>query len=300
MKKIFISWSGDRSNLVAQALNSWLKKVVQSVDPFISTDMERGVRWMNVVNENLDEHDFGILCVTPENTQSVWLNYEAGALSKHLGTTGRLIPYALGFENLAKLKPPLSQYNAAKTDRQGTLQLVKTLNLGTDNPLADDVIQDVFQAFWPELDAKLTAIAEMNVAGSSVASRSVDDMVEEALTLLRNLTRVQETSNMAAAEETWASTGSGFYSRFIHFDQSHIDRQHQVADICKRFTGADPTTIDLNPSRNKVLISFAHDVESQAVADIMNAIDNELGIKVLGIISSPIHLSDGPFRQPDF
>ena len=44
--KVFISWSGERSRLVAQELGPWLKKVIQSVEPWISTDMERGIKWL--------------------------------------------------------------------------------------------------------------------------------------------------------------------------------------------------------------------------------------------------------------
>ena len=44
--KVFISWSGRRSHEVADALAGWLKKVVQSADPWVSSEMERGVKWL--------------------------------------------------------------------------------------------------------------------------------------------------------------------------------------------------------------------------------------------------------------
>jgi len=34
--QIFISWSGDRSCLIAEAIRGWLPKVVQSVKPWMS------------------------------------------------------------------------------------------------------------------------------------------------------------------------------------------------------------------------------------------------------------------------
>lgn len=35
--KVFISWSGDRSRAIAEELRYWLPTIVQSLEPFIST-----------------------------------------------------------------------------------------------------------------------------------------------------------------------------------------------------------------------------------------------------------------------
>src|SRR6266545_7849251 len=78
--KVFISWSGRRSHEVAEALGPWLKKVIQSVDYFLSSEMERGVKWLEVLSTSLDTHSFGIICVTPGNANAPWINFEAGAL----------------------------------------------------------------------------------------------------------------------------------------------------------------------------------------------------------------------------
>jgi hypothetical protein len=53
---------------------------IQAVKPYMNQrDNEAGVRWEDVVSSELKETDFGILCLTPDNLQSTWLNFEAGA-----------------------------------------------------------------------------------------------------------------------------------------------------------------------------------------------------------------------------
>jgi hypothetical protein len=48
-------------------------------------DIQKGERWNDQIGRQLKDHDIGILCVTPENTSSDWLLFEAGALSKMFG-----------------------------------------------------------------------------------------------------------------------------------------------------------------------------------------------------------------------
>jgi hypothetical protein len=45
---------------------------------------EAGVRWEDVVSSELKETDFGILCLTPDNLQSTWLNFDAGRSARLL------------------------------------------------------------------------------------------------------------------------------------------------------------------------------------------------------------------------
>ncbi|WP_368085194.1 TIR domain-containing protein [Vibrio splendidus] len=83
--KVFISWSGDESHKVALALREWLPSVVQSIDPYVSSeDIDKGTRWASDIAGELDESAFGILCVTKQNLDAPWLNFEAGLLEKVL------------------------------------------------------------------------------------------------------------------------------------------------------------------------------------------------------------------------
>ena len=80
--KIFISWSGNSSRLVAEALNDWLPRVIQAVKPFHSSEIDKGAKWSNEIDDALEGTHFGIICLTPDNLDSPWIHYEVGALSK--------------------------------------------------------------------------------------------------------------------------------------------------------------------------------------------------------------------------
>src|SRR5947209_2821697 len=81
--KVFISWSGERSKAVAEALRYWLPKVIQAIEPWMSADdIEKGTRWRSGIADELEQSSVGIICVTRENLDSTWIHFEDGALSK--------------------------------------------------------------------------------------------------------------------------------------------------------------------------------------------------------------------------
>ena len=59
--KVFLSWSGIRSKLMADALRDWLPLVIQAVEPWLSeSDIEKGVRWGPDISDRLEESRVGI------------------------------------------------------------------------------------------------------------------------------------------------------------------------------------------------------------------------------------------------
>jgi hypothetical protein len=186
--RIFISWSGRRSHEVADALAGWLRKVIQSAEPWVSSEMERGVKWLAEISKSLDAHSIGILCVTPGNVGAPWLNFEAGALSKQIGDDVRVIPYLLDFRSVGELQPPLGQFNASLADESGTYDLVKTLNAHSEPRLSDADLDETFKMWWPSLRAKLEAI-RASKGGHPPERRTTDDKINELLDLTRQLIR---------------------------------------------------------------------------------------------------------------
>ena len=117
--RVFLSWSGERSRLLADALRGWLRPVIQSIDPWMSAeDLSKGTRWGLDLATQLEDTDFGLLCVTRENTDTPWLLFEAGALSKK--EQARVIPILLDIEPI-QLKGPIRQFNAATAYGRGSL-----------------------------------------------------------------------------------------------------------------------------------------------------------------------------------
>lgn len=79
---VFLSWSGSRSKAVAETFSKWIVQVIQAVEPWISSDIEKGARWNSEVAARLEQSRVGIICLTKENLDAKWILFESGALSK--------------------------------------------------------------------------------------------------------------------------------------------------------------------------------------------------------------------------
>ena len=104
--KIFISWSKQKSHEMAIVFRDWLPSVIQSLEPFVSSEeIDKGTRWNNEIAQELETCSFGILCVTDENLEESWLMFEAGALSKKIKNSF-VCPILLGIQR-SDVKGPL-------------------------------------------------------------------------------------------------------------------------------------------------------------------------------------------------
>jgi predicted nucleotide-binding protein len=182
--KVFLSWSGDRSRQLATALRDWLPGVLQSVEPWLSAeDTPLGSRWASDIARVLQDVDVGILCLTPENLNSPWLLYEAGALSKRLEGS-ILCPYALDLSP-AEIPGPLAQFQCARANKDDTYRLLRTLNsVGPSSHLSEPVLQRVFEANWPWLEERIRGLTSP-ASLSADRTLTADDKLDEILRLLR-------------------------------------------------------------------------------------------------------------------
>ncbi len=185
--KVFISWSGDLSGSVAQALREWLPNVIQAIEPWMSTeDIGKGARWSAEIAAELNDTKVGILCVTRDNLESPWLNFEAGALSKTIDRTF-VCPYLVGLKP-SDLRGPLVQFQATEATQPDTRKLVGTLNraLG-DDALTENQVDKAFSFLWPELEKALGDLKKRVVP--SKPDRPQKEILEEILETVRELTR---------------------------------------------------------------------------------------------------------------
>jgi len=183
---VFISWSGDRSRAVGEALRVWLPRVIQSVKPWMSQeDISAGSRWLSEVSTSLDTSQVGILCVTPENQHNPWLLFEAGAISKSIDKS-RVCP--LLFDMTAgQLSGPLTQFQSHLLDKAGTGRILSALNsyLG-DSKLSEPDLEQILEVWWPQLEKAVKEIQPINVAPTT---RSTQDQLDELLSIGREQIR---------------------------------------------------------------------------------------------------------------
>lgn len=182
--KVFISWSGERSHALADALHAWLPLVLHYVEPWLSqADIEAGQRWADQVAKELEACNFGILCVTRENVDSPWVLFEAGALAKSMQGS-RVIPLLLGLE-FRDITGPLAQFQAKKIERAGLLEVVQSLNQSSPNPVPESRVNQLFGALWPELEKKVSTIPAP--ASTAKHARPQPEILEELVASVRTL-----------------------------------------------------------------------------------------------------------------
>ena len=126
--KIFLCWSRDRGQRLAEALKEWLVGVVPGVtgrDVFFSPDIGKGSDWFDEVRSWLAQVNAAVICLTPENVQSPWMHFEAGVV---LGRVGKecVFPYLLGVRP-EDLKGPLASFQATVNDEKDTRRLAEAL-----------------------------------------------------------------------------------------------------------------------------------------------------------------------------
>ena len=183
--KVFLSWSGERSQALAQALREWLPLVLHYVDPWLSeADVAAGERWAQEVAKELDASNFGIICVTPENVAAPWVLFEAGALAKSM-QGARVVPLLYGLE-FSDISGPLAQFQAKKVERAGLGEVVQSINHATtEEAIPDDRVKQLFVALWPEFQKRLESIPDE--APTEKHMRPQHEILEEMVAGVRGL-----------------------------------------------------------------------------------------------------------------
>ena len=117
--KVFISWSGERSKPVAEALRWWIPSVIQAIKPWLSKeDIAKGARWSSELADQLKDTNFGVVCLTSDNLKSSWIVFEAGALSKAVDSAF-VCPYLVDLQ-VSDLDGPWKEFQATKAEKSDT------------------------------------------------------------------------------------------------------------------------------------------------------------------------------------
>jgi hypothetical protein len=185
---VFISWSGDRSRMVAAALREWLPRVIQASKPWMSeTDIEKGTRGDEQITRAVGSIKLGIVCLTPENLDAPWLLFEAGALSKTVDDRARVFTFLFPGLEPHNVKPPLSMFQATKAEKVDMRKMLQDLNAALGDSLKERDLSEVFEAMWPRLEESIQGMPTEQRA--LPPKRSSEDMLAEILDLARGLDR---------------------------------------------------------------------------------------------------------------
>ncbi|CAA6818792.1 MAG: Unknown protein [uncultured Thiotrichaceae bacterium] len=222
--KVFISWSGDTSKKVAEAIREWLPCVLQNVNPYFTpSDIEKGARWSSHIAQELDDSLAGIFCVTRQNLNSKWLMFEAGAISKKVGQS-LVCPVLIDLDN-SDISGPLTQFQTTLFNKSDFRKLVSVLNTANKpNALSDNTLNTVFEKFWPDIEKKVKEIIDTShpEGENSPDLRSEREILEEVLDLSRVLA-IQRSGGFKAHKELFQlfSDFLSAYNAIFELDWEH-------------------------------------------------------------------------------
>jgi len=186
--KVFISWSGDRSKVFGEILREWLPKVVH-VRPFFSPeDTAKGSNWYSEIISELGQARIGIICITSDNLTAPWLMFEAGAISKSLARP-KVCPILFGM-SATSLVGPLATFQATEFARDEMMRLVCMINdEAGDDKLDQKTLAEVFDTWWPKLDAPVKRALNRpgKISTAAVPSRADREILEEILVRTRSI-----------------------------------------------------------------------------------------------------------------
>lgn len=154
-KQGFISWSGDESRKIAEALQEFFSFVLPNPSLFVaSKDLQAGEVWFTEIAERLDACDVGVIVVTPQNIARPWLHFEAGAISKRVGRSAA-IPLLCGVANGELAGTPLAQLQALTVTRENVRKLTSRLNDLLELGVTESHIDNTFRVWWDHYKDKI-------------------------------------------------------------------------------------------------------------------------------------------------
>lgn len=194
--KVFISWSGELSQKLGNELKEWIPDVLQAVQPYFTPeDIQKGERWSSEIAKELEASLFGIFCVTPENLDSGWMHFEAGAISKNK-TEAQVCPILFDLRP-TDMKGPLQQFQLTVFAEDDIRKLMKTINakLG-DNAIAEERLERQFSKCWPSLKGNIEGILANRKKTPKKQMRSDRDLLEEILLIVRESQKNEQNIKM--------------------------------------------------------------------------------------------------------
>ena len=189
--KVFVSWSGELSCQIAEVLKKWIPCIIQSVEVFFSPDdIEKGDNWDKTISTELSQCNYGIICLTSENTSAPWINFEAGAIAKSLDS--KITALMVNIKP-SDIKGPLSRYQATKFEKNDFFQLITAINKSLETPLEHRILQNTFDTMWTALEQEANSVIEKYSSSKVVQDTSKELPENEPLEEILQLLRMQNT-----------------------------------------------------------------------------------------------------------
>ena len=140
-----------------------------------------------------------MICPTQDNLAKPWIHFEAGALAKRVSERARVIPYLHGVSP-SDLRPPLSLFQAVKSDFTGTLDLLTSLNGIRSTPFEMARLVEIYAKWKFDFESQLANLKTPQE--SSAKPRTDRELLEELVTRLTTLQATGGSLSATSAVET--------------------------------------------------------------------------------------------------
>lgn len=192
--KIFVSWAGEYSKGVAHVLREYLPTMLQGLNVFMSQhDIDSGSRWAQRISVELEGSNFGLLCLTPNNLESKWLLFEAGALTKHID--GKACGLLCGGLTPKEVDGPLSQFQHRVLDFENFKILLHDLNKCVPQSLEKSQIDKIHLKWWPDIESEVAKLPSEQPRSTPRRGREIPEILEELVERVRGLERAQNSGS---------------------------------------------------------------------------------------------------------
>ena len=152
--------------------------------------------------KELQDSNFGILCVTRDNFEAPWLLFEAGALSKTMDKA-YVVPFLFDLNPSDLSDSPLMQFQATPFSKNEIKKLIVTMNDTNGSKL--DNLDEVFEKWYPDLEKALEEITSSELDSSEnmgdEAVKKSSQVLEEILSLSRDNQKLLRNSEGRSSEE---------------------------------------------------------------------------------------------------
>lgn len=228
--KIFISWSGDNSKMIAEYLKKWIEQIIQSAEPWISVDIDKGKKWNQEISQNLEESKVGILCVTRDNINAPWILFEAGAISK--SEDSYVCTFLIDL-NPTDLTGPLSIFQATRFNKEDIFKLLTTINQiiqkQNGKSLSSDNLKSLLEVFYPKLEEKINSISKTGTKENEKVIRTDRELLEESVQILRTLkqSKIGQSTDAKKLLDFYAKKYAGYVGNIKYYQagtDEHIDK----------------------------------------------------------------------------
>ncbi len=241
--RVFISWSGPLSRSVAEIMRDWLPNVIQRAEPWISTEMERGISWFREIMDRLAETSIGIVCITRENQHASWLQFESGAIVKGL-PENRAMTFLVDIQPV-DVTGPLQHINHTFPNKESMLSLLNTLNghLGNES-MPPERVQRVLDTWWPEFEQRFNDAVASCRPEVQTPHRDPYEIAEETLTTVRSMARQMQALHTQVAD--WRRGGPQWQSIIENRTSNWSEMEYELRFIIDRLCGRGVDCIELD------------------------------------------------------